>query len=78
MLLKSARTFLAFSSIFVLQEMMPFRKKQEGDLYEEAFRDFQDVEWVKISTWRRKFQLKPELVAHMIACQFVTHYRLGF
>ena len=54
-----------------------FRKKHiNRDVNEEVFRDKDGVEWVKTLTWRRKYELKPDIINHLLIGQMATHFDL--
>ena len=52
------------------------RKRINRDENEEVFRDKDGVGWVKTLTWRRKYELKPDIIKHLLIGQMATHFDL--
>ena len=50
------------------------KKRKDGDEDEETFLTATQEEYVKVSTWRRKYNLRPEAVSHVTAGQMTTAY----
>ena len=50
------------------------KKRKEGDEDEEIFLTAGKEEYVKVSTWRRKYNLRPEAVSHVTAGQMTKSY----